>query len=97
LPAALEAEISALKQLNQLLRDQLDDARGQRDKWEQAADGPASATRSERAYTLVVAETPCGMIGSGEIRPVALDAAKGVGDLHRRRSCGIARRSANAA
>jgi len=35
--AALEAEISALKQLNQLLRDQLDDTRGQRDKWEQAA------------------------------------------------------------
>jgi len=34
---ALEAEISALKQLNQMLRDQLDDTRGQRDKWEQAA------------------------------------------------------------
>jgi len=37
LAAALEAEISALKQLNQMLRDQLDDTRGQRDKWEQAA------------------------------------------------------------
>ena len=37
LNGALEAEISALKQLNQMLRDQLDDARGQRDKWEQAA------------------------------------------------------------
>jgi hypothetical protein len=35
--AALEAEISALKQVNQMLRDQLDDTRGQRDKWEQAA------------------------------------------------------------
>jgi hypothetical protein len=35
--AALEAEISALKQMSQLLRDQLDDMRGQRDKWEQAA------------------------------------------------------------
>ena len=34
---ALEAEISALKQLNQMLRDQLDDTRGQRDKWEHAA------------------------------------------------------------
>jgi hypothetical protein len=37
LTAALEAEISGLKQLNQTLRDQLDDVRGQRDKWEQAA------------------------------------------------------------
>jgi hypothetical protein len=37
LNAALEAELSALKQLNQMLRDQLDDTRGQRDKWEQAA------------------------------------------------------------
>jgi len=37
LTAALEAEISALKQVSQLLRDQLDDTRGQRDKWEQAA------------------------------------------------------------
>jgi hypothetical protein len=35
--AALEAEISGLKQVNQILRDQLDDMRGQRDKWEQAA------------------------------------------------------------
>jgi hypothetical protein len=35
--APLEAEISALKQVNQMLRDQLDDTRGQRDKWEQAA------------------------------------------------------------
>jgi hypothetical protein len=34
---ALEAEISTLKQLNQMLRDQLDDMPGQRDKWEQAA------------------------------------------------------------
>ena len=52
LNAALEAEISALKQLNQMLRDQLDDTRGQRDKWEQAAQtalrqlpGPKAPTR----------------------------------------------------
>jgi len=51
--AALEAEISAIKQLNQMLRDQLDDTRGQRDKWEQAAQTaprqlppPKAATRS---------------------------------------------------
>ena len=51
--AALDAEISALKQLNQMLRDQLDDTRGQRDKWEQAAQmalrqlpAPKAATRS---------------------------------------------------
>jgi hypothetical protein len=37
LNGALDAEISALKQVNQILRDQLDDMRGQRDKWEQAA------------------------------------------------------------
>ena len=37
LAAALESEIAGLKQVNQLLRDQLDDMRGQRDKWEQAA------------------------------------------------------------
>jgi excisionase family DNA binding protein len=37
LKGALDAEISALKQVNQILRDQLDDMRGQRDKWEQAA------------------------------------------------------------
>jgi hypothetical protein len=37
LTAALEVEISSLKQLNQILREQLDDMRGQRDKWEQAA------------------------------------------------------------
>jgi hypothetical protein len=52
LAAALEAEISALKQLNQMLREQLDDTRGQRDKWEQAAQmalrqlpAPKAATR----------------------------------------------------
>ena len=50
---ALEAEISALKQLNQMRRDQLDDTRGQRDKWEQAAQmalrqlpAPKTPTRS---------------------------------------------------
>jgi hypothetical protein len=32
--AALEADVSALRQVNQMLRDQLDDMRGQRDKWE---------------------------------------------------------------
>jgi hypothetical protein len=37
LTAALEAEISALKQVNQILREQVDDMRGQRDKWEEAA------------------------------------------------------------
>jgi hypothetical protein len=53
LTAALEAEISALKQLNQMLRDQLDDTRDQRDKWEQAAQmalrqlpAPKAPTRS---------------------------------------------------
>ena len=53
LTTALEAEISAIKQLNQMLRDQLDDTRGQRDKWEQAAQTaprqlppPKAATRS---------------------------------------------------
>jgi hypothetical protein len=52
LNAALEAEISALKQLNQMLRDQLDDTRDQRNKWEQAAQvalrqlpGPKAPTR----------------------------------------------------
>jgi len=37
LAAALEAEISTLKQVSQLLRDQLDDMRNQRNKWQQAA------------------------------------------------------------
>jgi len=37
LNSALDAEILALKQVNQILRDQLDDMRGQRDKWEQTA------------------------------------------------------------
>jgi hypothetical protein len=31
--AALEADVSALRQVNQMLRDQLDDMRSQRDKW----------------------------------------------------------------
>ena len=36
---ATDAQVleDVLKQVNQLLRDQLDDMRGQRDKWEQAA------------------------------------------------------------
>jgi hypothetical protein len=42
LAAALEAEISALKQVSQLLRDQVDDMR------------PASATSPESAYTSLV-------------------------------------------
>jgi hypothetical protein len=53
LNGALDAEISALKQVNQILRDQLDDMRGQRDKWEQAAQtalrqlpGPKAPARS---------------------------------------------------
>jgi hypothetical protein len=33
----LEVEISALQQVSKLLREQLDDMRDQRNKWEQAA------------------------------------------------------------
>jgi hypothetical protein len=47
-----------------MLRDQLDDARGQRDKWEQAAQmALRQLPGPKRPTTLVVAETPCGMIG----------------------------------
>jgi hypothetical protein len=37
LAAVLEVEISALQQVSKLLREQLDDMRDQRNKWEQAA------------------------------------------------------------
>ena len=37
LPLRLRLKFSALKQVSQLLRDQLDDMRNQRNKWEQAA------------------------------------------------------------
>jgi hypothetical protein len=41
--AALEAEIAGLKQVAELLREQLDDMKGQRDRWQQQAERLALA------------------------------------------------------